>query len=120
MNRRELLQRASAGLLSPLGAQPATGRIRVGLLGTRHSHTTGKLKAMKESPDYEVVAVCENDRPAHERAAKNPLFEGLRWVSEDELLGDSSLGLIVVECCGDFWNHCHLRAEIRTRPLAIP
>src|SRR5687768_14794608 len=96
MNRRELLLTAGAGVLS--AAPPAPGRIRTGILGTRHSHTTGKLKAMKDSPSYEVVAVCEPDAAARERAAKNPLFEGLRWVSEDELLTDSSLALIVVQC----------------------
>lgn len=53
---------------------------------------------MRESPDYEVVAVCEYDAAARERAQKNPLFRGLRWVSEDELLSDASLHLILVEC----------------------
>ncbi|HYO84426.1 MAG TPA: Gfo/Idh/MocA family oxidoreductase [Bryobacteraceae bacterium] len=99
MERRELLQIAGAGLVSPLlPAQPLPKRIRVGLLGTRHSHTAGKLKAMKDSPSYEVVAGCENDAAARDRAAKNPLFDGLKWVSEDDLLGDSSLNLIVVQC----------------------
>jgi predicted dehydrogenase len=93
-----LLQSAGAGLWSQLAAQPGPGPIRVGILGTRHSHTTGKLKAMKDSPDYQVVAVCENDPTARDRAKQNPLFEGLKWVGEDELVGDPSLNLIVVQC----------------------
>jgi predicted dehydrogenase len=96
MNRRQVLQ--GAVLLSSVRAGAAPARIRTGLLGTRHSHTAGKLKAMRDSPDYQVVAVCENDATARERASKNPLFEGLRWVSEDDLLGDKSLDLIVVQC----------------------
>lgn len=95
MNRRTLIQ---AGLLAPLAAQAAPGPIRTGLLGTRHSHTTGKLKAMKDSSDYEVVAVCEPDAAARERAKQNSLFGGLKWVGEDELIGDPSLQLIVVQC----------------------
>ena len=49
MHRRDLLRCASAGLLSPLvGRAAGPSIVRAGLLGTRHSHTTGKLKAMQE------------------------------------------------------------------------
>jgi predicted dehydrogenase len=72
--------------------------IRAAILGTRHSHTGGKLEAMKASPDYEVVAVCEPDAAAREQARSNPMFQGLKWMSEDELLSDSSIHLVVVEC----------------------
>jgi predicted dehydrogenase len=58
----------------------------------------GKLKAMKNSADYQVVSICEPDSDAAARAIKNPAFEGLRWVSEEEMFSDKSLHLIVVEC----------------------
>src|SRR5215510_9557692 len=96
-NRRDLLRYASGGLLSPLAAQ-TTPAIRAGILGTRHSHTSGKLKAMQDSPDYDVAAVCEPDPAARARVEKDPRFKGLRWVSEGELLADSSIRLVVVEC----------------------
>jgi predicted dehydrogenase len=97
--RRRLLRYASGGLLAPLAAQDrGPGVIRAGILGTRHSHTTGKLKAMQDSPAYEVAGVCENDGEARARAHKDPRFRGLRWMSEDELLGNPSIHLIVVEC----------------------
>jgi predicted dehydrogenase len=98
MNRRKLLQYAGGGLLSPLAAQAAPSVIRAGILGTRHSHTTGKLRAMQDSPDYEVAGVCENDPEAKARAQKDRRFQGLRWMSEEQLLGDPSIHLIVVEC----------------------
>lgn len=99
MNRRELLQSTGMSLLAPFAMQAdAPKAIRVGLLGTGHSHTTGKLKAMQDSPDYQVVGVCENDAAAKAKAQKDPRFKGLRWTTEDELLSDSSLHLIVVEC----------------------
>jgi predicted dehydrogenase len=72
--------------------------IRVGLLGTKHSHTTGKLKAMRDSPDYEIAGVCENDADARGRARNDPQFQGLKWTGEEQLLGDRSIHLIVVEC----------------------
>jgi predicted dehydrogenase len=93
MNRRELILAAGAA-----SAWAAGGPIRAGILGTKHSHTFGKLKAMQDSPDYEVVSICENDSEARARAQKDPRFAGPRWVSEQELLADRSLQLIVVQC----------------------
>jgi predicted dehydrogenase len=98
MNRRQFIQCASAGSMPLLAAQAAPVVIRAGILGTQHSHTTGKLNAMKDSPAYKIVGVCENNPEAKARAQRNPQFQGLRWMSEEELLGDRSLRLIVVEC----------------------
>ena len=73
--------------------------IRTGILGTQHSHTEGKLAAMRGFPaDYEVLRVCEPDPEARAKAEKHAMFKGLQWSSEEELLGDKSLDLIVVEC----------------------
>jgi len=93
MNRRIFLH-----ALPVLAAQAAARPIRAAVWGTRHSHTTGKLQAMKDSPLYEVAAVCEDDPEAKARAMKDPRFEGLRWVTQEQLLNDGSLQLIVVEC----------------------
>src|SRR5688572_9533039 len=100
MNRRELLQYAGSGLLAAPLATPSavTGVIRAGILGTQHSHTTGKLKAMQDNPDYEFAGICENNPEAKARAQKDPRFKGLCWMSEDELLRDPTVHLIVVEC----------------------
>jgi predicted dehydrogenase len=53
---------------------------------------------MLDSADYHVAAVCENDPSAKAAAMKDPLFAGLRWVSEKDMLADPSISLIVVEC----------------------
>ncbi len=98
MERRKFLQYARAGSLASLTAQGAPTIVRAGILGTQHSHTTGKLQSMKDSPDYEVAGICENDPAARERAQKDPRFQGLRWMSEEQLLADPSTHLIVVEC----------------------
>ena len=98
MNRRQFMQYASAGSMPLLAAQAAPGVIRAGILGTQHSHTTGKLKAMKDSPDYEVVGVCEND-PARASARKqNPLFRRPEMGERGRAARRPSLHLIVVEC----------------------
>ncbi|MBM3739741.1 MAG: Gfo/Idh/MocA family oxidoreductase [Acidobacteria bacterium] len=94
MDRRKFLHGAAATAMAASTGQ----RIRAGVLGTKHGHTTGKLNAMRNSPDYEVTSICENDPAARARAQSNPQFKGLRWVEEDQLLGDPSLNLIVVQC----------------------
>ncbi len=53
---------------------------------------------MKNSPLYQVAAICENDPQAKARAAKDPLYRGLQWMTEEQLLNDRSIQLIVVEC----------------------
>jgi predicted dehydrogenase len=98
IDRRNFLRTAGAALAASSGAAAATGKIRAGILGTQHGHVRGKLSAMLESPDYDVVSVCEHDPEVQKRQAANRLFSGLKWVSEEELLGDSSIQLVVVEC----------------------
>lgn len=95
MRRREFV--AAAAALPALAAQQSTP-IRVALWGTEHSHTSGKLRAMQESPDYELVGVCESNAAQRERAQKEPAFAGLRWLGESEMLGDKSIQLIVAQC----------------------
>jgi len=82
MDRRKFIHHSSAALLTSLGQSAAATTIRTGMLGTGHSHYSGKLKVLKESPDYEVAGTAElND------AARG-----------QELLNDPSIQLIVVEC----------------------
>jgi predicted dehydrogenase len=93
MNRRHFLHSIPA-----LAVQAAARPIRTAIWGTQHSHTSGKLRALKDSPLYEVAAICENDPAAKSRALKDARFQGLPWVSEEQLLNDRSLQLVVVEC----------------------
>jgi predicted dehydrogenase len=101
MDRRDFL--VTTGALGALASATtrADGKIRVGMLGTQHSHFQGKLAALQVSPNYEVVAVCEPDPAALAAMKKDPDCAGLRWVSETDLLGDPSIQLVVVEC--KFW-----------------
>lgn len=68
------------------------------MLGTGHSHFGGKLSAMLNNPDFEVVSIAENDSSARAKLEKDPRLAAIRWVSEEELLADRSIHLIVVEC----------------------
>jgi predicted dehydrogenase len=98
MDRRQFFRQAGALSAAQAASMGAGGAVRAAILGTQHSHTTGKLNAMRDSPDFEVAGVCENDPTARAKAQKDPRFQGLRWMSEEELLNDRSIQLVVVEC----------------------
>lgn len=99
IKRRDFLYATGAAVAagSILG-RGADRKIRVGVWGTKHGHVNGKLRTLLDSPDYEVVAVHEPDEAARLKRKDDPLFQGLRWVSEEELLQDSSIEVVVVEC----------------------
>ncbi len=98
MERRQFVCSAAAAL-----AAPPADRIRVGMIGTSHSHAAGKLKTLLDSPEFEVAAVSEPSADARAKALKNPLYGGVRWAGEDELISDSSIQAIAVE--GDVWEN---------------
>ena len=93
MDRRLLLQSAAAAL-----APAAAAKVRVGMLGTGHSHFSGKYKAMLDSPEYEIVGASENNAAAKAAMRRDPRYSALKWLDEGAMLHDPSIQLIVVEC----------------------
>ena len=98
MDRRKFIQHTSAGVLTAMAANAAPTKIRTGMLGTGHSHFSGKLKAMRDSPDYEIAAIVENDAEARKKLQQNIELASFHWMPEEQLLKDPSINLIVVEC----------------------
>ncbi len=78
----------------PPGASGA--RIKVGQIGTAHSHAT-KLEVFRRSPDYEVAGIVEPNAALRERAAAKPAFQNVPWMTTDELLAQPGLQLVLVE-----------------------
>ena len=98
IDRREFLMAPGVAMATAAVARGAGTKIRAGVLGTQHGHVRGKLQAMIDSPDYEVVCICEHDAEVQKKQAADPLYKGQTWVSESELLSDKSIDLVVVEC----------------------
>ncbi|MDE0102663.1 MAG: Gfo/Idh/MocA family oxidoreductase [Bryobacterales bacterium] len=98
LDRRAFLMSSTAALAGAGRAKAQSAKIRAAVLGTQHSHVRGKLQAMIDSPDYEVICICEHDDAVQKRQAEDPLFKGQAWVSESELLSDTTIDLVVVEC----------------------
>jgi len=88
ISRRALIAPAALPLFG--AAKP----IRVAVYGTGHAHAMAKIAALKTLPPFELVGVCEPDpsRPRHHKS-----LEGVRWLTQRELLEDSSIELIAVE-----------------------
>ena len=71
--------------------------IRCGLLGAGHAHAMGKLDALRDSPDYELIGVCEPDDEIRQRLQAHERLAGVPWLTQDELLGDASVAMVAVE-----------------------
>ncbi|APZ91115.1 Gfo/Idh/MocA family protein [Fuerstiella marisgermanici] len=100
-DRRTFLA-ASAGLLTATttvaGALRHAAPIKVGQIGTRHGHASGKMATFRKFPElFEVVGVVEPDSGQRSRVAKTSSYKGLRWMTQQELLGTSGLQAVAVE-----------------------
>jgi predicted dehydrogenase len=67
-------------------------RIRIGMLGTRHGHASGKWLALCTNPHVEAAGIYDPDPLLMDR------FPGARWLrSAEELLQDPLISAIAVE-----------------------
>ena len=92
MNRRTFCSLAVAASSAPLHS--AYKKIRVAVLGTGHAHALGKIQALRSLPEYELAGIC---RPDADEPNEGEVFRGVRWLSLEEVLQDSSIELVDVE-----------------------
>ncbi|WP_417739575.1 Gfo/Idh/MocA family protein [Rosistilla oblonga] len=104
--RRSLLTTtaAAAGALAfphvAGAAEPA--KIRVGQIGTKHAHASGKLAAMRKLSDlYDVVGVVEPDAKRRQAIANTEAYRGIRFLTAEELLSDQGVAAVAVETSVD-------------------
>jgi predicted dehydrogenase len=100
--RRFLAATSGAVLLAPFhirASQDAKPRIRVGQIGTGHAHADGQMAAMRKSPDFEVVGFVEPDERLRAVRAleKNPAYQGVPMMTEEQLLNTPGLRMVAVE-----------------------
>lgn len=73
-------------------------RIQVGQIGTAHAHASGKMATLRKlTADYEVVGVVEPDENLRRKWRDHSAYRGLRWMTEEELLGTAGLKAVAVE-----------------------
>ncbi len=77
-------------------AKPAKPRIKVGQIGVGHAHAS-KLEVFRASDDYEVVGIVEPDAELRAQAEQKDAFRGLPWMTQEQLLNQPGLQLVLVE-----------------------
>jgi predicted dehydrogenase len=104
MNRRAFITGSAAALgtasLFPTAAfgQAKPARIKVGQIGTGHAHASGKLASLRKLSDlYEVVGVVEPDAKQREAAQRDKAYDGVKWLTEEQLLNIKGLQAVAVE-----------------------
>jgi predicted dehydrogenase len=108
LDRRRLLT-AAAGLgagaatvqWAPRVAAGTSGvpeRIKIGQVGTGHNHASGKMAALRKLANhYEVVGVVEPDPARRKKREQDPVYRGLTWMTEEQLLNTKGLRAVAVE-----------------------
>ena len=100
MRRRDFLKAAAAvtsGLSMANALEAEGGRIRCGLLGIDHAHGLDVLGVLSKSPDFALAGVCEPDESIRREFAAKSELRDVRWLTQDELLGDGAVQMIAVE-----------------------
>ncbi len=72
-------------------------RLRIGQIGAAHAHAEGKMTALRRSPDFEVVGIVEPDRERRRAAEANQIYQGIPWLTEEQLLNTPNLRAVAVE-----------------------
>ncbi len=78
---------------------PGAAPLKMAQYGTKHGHAAGKLQAMLDSPDVEVIGLFEPDQARRaELEGNSGPFGQVRWFdSEEELLSDTSIVAVASE-----------------------
>lgn len=73
-------------------------KLKVGQIGIGHNHGSEKMATFRKLNDlYEVVGVAEPDPEWREKRGGFEQYDGLEWVSEEELLARDDVSVIAVE-----------------------
>ena len=89
---------ATAAIASSQNMFAETTRpIRIGQIGTKHAHASGKLQSIRSLPElYDVVAVAEADSNQKKKVQDDEAYRGVSWMTPQELLA-SHVEVIAVE-----------------------
>lgn len=72
-------------------------RIKIGQIGVGHAHAKRQLMSRRNSPDFEVVGIVESDEELRRAAESLPEYQGLPWMTQEQLLNVPGLQAVLVE-----------------------
>lgn len=99
MKRREFFG-AAAGMLAAsqsLSAAPAGGKMPAAVLGLGHAHGLSILKTIADSPDFDLVGVCEPDEQRRAAFAGQDRYKDVHWLSREDVLDNPDIRMVAVE-----------------------
>jgi predicted dehydrogenase len=87
---------SSPGILSSNLMQG--GKIRIGQIGTAHSHAETKIETVRKLNDvFYLVGVVERDQLKRKEAEQKPAYQGVTWLTEADLFNYQDLQAVLVE-----------------------
>ena len=112
-NRRTFLQSTTAASLAAslaaasapallagratVAAETST-KIKIGQIGTKHAHASGKMATMRKMADlYEMVGVVEPDEKQRRAVENSASYRDLKWMTAEQLLNEKGLQAVAVE-----------------------
>ena len=71
-------------------------KIKIGQIGTGHAHASGVFSQLRQvTEDFELIGIVEND--PKRRKALGDTYQGVKLISEEQLLNTKGLQAVVVE-----------------------
>jgi predicted dehydrogenase len=103
LERRDFLLSAGAAACAGIASASSTAtaatakkaKIRIGQIGTGHAHASGVFSQLRQTDDFEIVGIVEND--PRRRQGLGDSYQGVKLISEEELLNTKGLQAVVVE-----------------------
>ena len=75
-------------------------KIKIGQIGVCHEHASGKINTLRKMPDvFEIVGIADDRTSSAAKFAGSDLtpYEGLKWMTEEELFNCPGLQAVTVE-----------------------
>ena len=101
--RRQLLRTIATGPALAWTGQVAAKSaklkpVKIGQVGTKHAHAGGQASTIRKfSQHYELLGVVEPDEAQRKRMETRPEYQGVNWMTEEQLLNCSGLEAVAVE-----------------------
>lgn len=88
----------AVGVLGSVVDAAEQPRIRIGQIGTKHSHASGKLETILKYPEtFDLVGVVETDEHRRMELRDREPYRDVRWMTESELFATDRLQAVAVE-----------------------
>lgn len=72
--------------------------VKIGQIGIAHDHSIGFMECIRKYPDvFEIVGIAEQDPENIKKYGQNPCYDGIPFMSIDELLDYPGLEAVMIE-----------------------